>query len=202
MSSCGTTLKEKGVEPTLSGVEPTISGVEVATTTPSRVEPTLSGVEPTLSGVEPTPSGVEVATTTPSGVEPKNTDTPVCPCSQCKCQTTCLCVENRTTEPSITLKLNPTVVPLKFTRYRHPSHRHRLFMIISFGHNSCNNKKCGIQIRANKTIFRCFRCDYDLCGKCFQLGTTGEPVPLAEDDNHVDETTVEPISSWCVEPEY
>jgi hypothetical protein len=75
-------------------------------------------------------------------------------------------------------------------------------MIISFGHNSCNNKKCGIQIRANKTIFRCFRCDYDLCGKCFQLGTTGDPVPLAEDDNHVDETTVEPVSSWCVDPEY
>jgi hypothetical protein len=100
------------------------------------------------------------------------------------------------------VRLNDTVVPAKFTRYRHPSHRHRLFMIISQGHNYCNNKNCNMNITSNKTMFRCFRCDYDLCGNCFQLGTKGDPVPLGPDDNDVDETTINPITSWCVDPEY
>ena len=100
------------------------------------------------------------------------------------------------------IRLNDTVVPSKFTRYRHPSHCHRLFMIISLGHNYCNNKNCNMNIKSNKTMFRCFRCDYDLCGNCFQLGTKGDPVPLAQDDNDVDETTINPITSWCVDPEY
>ena len=95
------------------------------------------------------------------------------------------------------VRLNETVVPPKFTRYRHPSHCHRLFMIISMVHNYCN-----MNIKCNKTMFRCFRCDYDLCGNCFQLGTKGDPVPLAPDDNDVDETTINPITSWCVDPEY
>ena len=100
------------------------------------------------------------------------------------------------------VRLNDTVVPAKFTRYRHPSHCHRLFMIISLGHNYCNNKNCNMNIKCNKTMFRCFRCDYDLCGNCFKLGTKGDPVPLSPDDNDVDETTINPITSWCVDPEY
>jgi hypothetical protein len=176
MSSCGTTLKEKSVE-----VE-TPTGVEVETSMAT---------------------GVEVVTNMPTGVEEPSTgvETNTCVLNSCKSENVC-CGEKSLSEKTITVKLNATVVPAKFTRYRHPSHRHRLFMIISLGHNYCNNKKCRIQIRANKTMFRCFRCDYDLCGNCFQLGTTGEPVPLAEDDNDVDETTVEPVTSWCVEPEY
>ena len=70
-------------------------------------------------------------------------------------------------------------------------------MIISLGHNYCNNS-----IKSNKTMFRCFRCDYDLCGNCFQLGTKGDPVPLSPDDNDVDETTINPITSWYVDPAY
>lgn len=167
MSSCGTTLKEKGVDTMPTGVEPTPTGAEVA----------ITGVEPTLTCMETTISNV----TEENPLDPPNSTS--CPCPE-----------------ELRLNLNQTQVPAKFTRYRHPSHRHRLFMIISLGHNYCNNKKCGIQIRANKTMFRCFRCDYDLCGNCFQLGTTGEPVPLAEDDNDVDERTVEPVTSWCVEP--
>jgi hypothetical protein len=104
---------------------------------------------------------------------------------------------------SLQVRLNPTVVPLKFTRYRHPSHKHRMFMIISFGHNGCNNKNCGICIGVNKTMFRCFRCDYDLCGDCFQLDTQIEPVPLAEDDSDINESTITPVSnSFYVDPEY
>jgi hypothetical protein len=111
-------------------------------------------------------------------------------------------VINSESELTLRVKLNPTVVPDKFTRYRHPSHIHRMFMILSFGHNSCNNKNCRSNIRCNKTLFRCFRCDYDLCSKCFQLSTIGDPVPLAEDDNDIDETTIEPITCLFVEPEY
>ena len=106
-------------------------------------------------------------------------------------------------ETSFTIKKNPVVVPPKFDRYRHPSHHHRLFMIISQGHNSCNNKNCSVNISYSKTMFRCFRCDYDLCGKCFQIGTASDPVPLADDDQYVNENTIDPIdiSSFCVVPE-
>lgn len=101
------------------------------------------------------------------------------------------------------VRLNPTVVPDKFTRYRHPSHKHRMFMIISFGHNYCNNKNCQTNIGVNKTLFRCFRCDYDLCDQCFQLDTQLEAVPLAEDDSDINETTITPIiNSFYVDPEY
>ena len=113
-------------------------------------------------------------------------------------------VQSPVTAETITIKKNPVLIPVKFDRYRHPSHCHRLFMIISQGHNTCNNKNCCINIANCKTIFRCFRCDYDLCGRCFQLDTGLEPVPLAEDDEQINEKTVDPIdsSSFRVVPEY
>jgi hypothetical protein len=112
-------------------------------------------------------------------------------------------VINSESEMTLRVKLNPTVVPAKFTRYRHPSHKHRMFMIISFGHNTCNNNNCRNLVQSNNTLFRCFKCDYDLCGKCFQLGTKEDPIPLAEDDANINDTTVEPIiNSFCVDPEY
>ena len=182
MTSCGTTvtLKPSSVDPVRVQVEPVTSQVEPVT---SQVEPVTSQVEPVRVQVEPATFEVDPVRVQ---VDPVRVQVDV---------------------PSGSLntnkvRLNETVVPAKFTRYRHPSHCHRLFMIISMGHNYCNNKNCNMNIKCNKTMFRCFRCDYDLCGNCFQLGAKGDPVPLAPDDNDVDETTINPITSWCVDPEY
>lgn len=177
MSSCGTTVtpKPSPLEPTTTDSTTTLTGsvtmsVETATTL---TEPTTTLTEPATTLTESTTTSVEPVTTSTSSSQS--------PSGECL--------------NTIKVQLNPTVVPAKFTRYRHPSHHHRLFMIISLGHNYCNNKNCNININSNKTMFRCFRCDYDLCDRCFQLSTSTAPVPLAEDDNDVNETTLESLVS-------
>ena len=133
----------------------------------------------------PCPS-CHTCTSAPNGVNSSNMCTP--------CRNSSKPVENIVLHSTTTIKLNPAIVPAKFIRYRHPSHKHRLFMVISFGHNYCNNLNCRINIAQGKTIFRCFRCDYDLCEKCFQLDFNEDMVPLADDDKTVNETTIRPIN--------
>ena len=176
MTSCGTKVTLKP-----SSIDPATAQVEAARV---QVDPVTFEVDAHRDQVDPATAQVDVLTGQLDGAK--------------------LLSASATTGSliKINVKLNETVVPAKFTRYRHPSHCHRLFMIISLGHNYCNNKNCNISIKSNKTMFRCFRCDYDLCGNCFQLGTKGDPVPLSPDDNDVDETTINPITSWYVDPEY
>jgi hypothetical protein len=99
------------------------------------------------------------------------------------------------------IKLNPYVntVPKKFDRYQHPSHKHKLFMILNNNLNCrvCDNNNCNECIDINKTVFYCPRCDFDLCEKCFQLGCEKE-VPLSEDDCKVDETTIKELKDLFV----
>jgi hypothetical protein len=190
MSSCGTTLKQNtpalpilvDTQPALENAQPALENVQPAL---ENAQPALENAQPALENAQPVSVNAQ-----PVAVNAQ----PVAVNAQP--------VLENTIQNILVPTLNPSVVPDKFIRYRHPSHRHRLFMLISFGHNYCNNKKCKIPIACNKTMFRCFRCDYDLCGNCFQLGTKGEPVPLANDDDDVDETTIVPITSWCVDPEY
>jgi hypothetical protein len=100
---------------------------------------------------------------------------------------------------TLSVRLNPTKVPAKFTRYRHPSHHHRLFMLTGIVNHHCDNKNCQKQIGSRDTIFSCFRCDFDLCDACFQMQTCETEVPLAQDDATVDDTTVTPLSDLlCV----
>jgi len=100
------------------------------------------------------------------------------------------CTEPSCNPPQLTIKLNPTVVPSKFTRYRHPSHKHKLFMVTGLSNHRCDNENCRKNICRNETIFSCFRCNFDLCDMCFQLNTVESEIPLAQDDIDVNETTV------------
>lgn len=203
MTSCGTTviLKPHSVDPATVQADPATAQVDPATAQvdPATVQadPATAQVDPATAQVDPATVQVDPATAhvdpTTAHVDPATAQVEPAP-AQVEASSGSLI--------RINVQLNPTVVPAKFTRYRHPSHCHRLFMIISFGHNYCNNKNCNINIKCNKTMFRCYRCDYDLCGNCFQLGTKGDPVPLAPDDNDVDETTINPITSWFVDPAY
>jgi ribosomal protein L37AE/L43A len=93
-------------------------------------------------------------------------------------------------KPFVKVYLNTEKVPLKFTRYRHKSHKHKMFMLTGLTNHRCNN--CQKAINRMDTIFSCFRCDWDLCGNCWQLPSKRE-VPLAEDDKDVNETTITPV---------
>jgi hypothetical protein len=62
----------------------------------------------------------------------------------------------------------------------------------------CDNKHCDRRIEPNNTIFRCFNCDFDLCDRCFQLDFVTEPVPLADDDQFIDDNAVCPINELLV----
>jgi len=93
----------------------------------------------------------------------------------------------------MSVPLNTEQVPSRFTRYRHPSHKHRLFMLKGLANHCCDNTSCNKSISQRDTIFRCFRCDFDLCERCFQLGST-KCVPLSPRDADVDETTIRPLN--------
>lgn len=90
-------------------------------------------------------------------------------------------------------RLNPNSVPSIFTRYRHPGHRHRLFMMTGITGRQCDHTMCKKSIAGPETIFSCFRCNFDLCSKCFQLDTE-VTVPLSPRDAEVNETTVTPVT--------
>jgi hypothetical protein len=104
-------------------------------------------------------------------------------------------MSNNTSEREFIVRLNPTVIPAKYTRYRHPSHCHRLFITKGCEHRDCDNRNCRTDIMPpDATIFRCFKCDFDLCSLCFQLDSLdGYMVPLAEDDETIDENIVIPL---------
>jgi len=95
--------------------------------------------------------------------------------------------------PFLSIKLNPEKIPEKFTRYRHPSHRHKLFMLTGLTSRKCDNLNCEKHIGRMDTIFSCFRCDFDLCANCFQLDTVNQ-VPLSPRDSEVNECTIKPLS--------
>jgi len=98
-------------------------------------------------------------------------------------------------DSQLTIKINPEKVPQKFTRYRHPSHQHKLFMLTGLIDHRCDNLHCRRLILGRETIFSCFRCNFDLCDICFQLSGDVE-VPLSREDKDVDENTVRPLSTF------
>lgn len=80
---------------------------------------------------------------------------------------------------------NPYIraVPERFNRYRHGSHQHRLFLGIVTGSSQhfCNG--CRRLMLSQATIFRCPRCDYDLCQRCFSCAPYQEVDLAASDDD-------------------
>ena len=77
----------------------------------------------------------------------------------------------------------------KLNRYRHPSHRHKLFQTIVRNMNIfCDNQNCKRRLFNNEVDYVCFRCNYDLCARCFILPTEPQStVPLAESDSEINE---------------
>jgi hypothetical protein len=82
-------------------------------------------------------------------------------------------------------------IPPRFTRYRHPSHKHRMFMLRGL-ERVCDNSNCKHDIEEDETVFTCFKCDFDLCQTCFQLDSE-TVVPLSKDDENIHDKTVEPL---------
>lgn len=85
-------------------------------------------------------------------------------------------------------KLNPFLneVPDFFQRFRHGSHKHRLFAVFGNDNRVCDNSNCEIRISSQDTHFMCPRCDFDLCQKCFRLDSSTH-TPLADDDDEIDD---------------
>ena len=77
----------------------------------------------------------------------------------------------------------------KLQRYHHPSHPHKLFQnIIRNQKIFCDNLNCTRRILNNEVSYVCFRCNFDLCSRCFDLQTDPESCcTLHESDNEVDE---------------
>lgn len=96
----------------------------------------------------------------------------------------------------VSVRLNPEVVPARFPRYRHPSHRHRLFMLTG-RERSCDNISCRRNIELEETIFSCIRCGFDLCQRCFQLDSEVH-VPLSAGDARICDSTITPVELGVV----
>ena len=97
-------------------------------------------------------------------------------------------VESPSSTVDYTVKLNKdaTILPLHYTRYRHGSHQHRLFMVFGADGHVCDNHTCNKRLAAMETRFWCPRCDFDLCMTCFHFAAEHE-VPLDDDDDHIDD---------------
>lgn len=98
------------------------------------------------------------------------------------------------TPPTFPVKLNTEIIPAKFSRYRHPSHSHKLFMTIARTRLRCDNLNCRRDITPGSTSFSCVRCDFDLCEFCFQLAGDHE-VPISPRDSEVNEVTARPLDT-------
>lgn len=85
----------------------------------------------------------------------------------------------------------PDRLPAKLQRYRHPGHKHRMFLsIVRFPQSViCDNQKCNRAIQFCETVLTCPQCDLDICAHCFSqpLDSQVEPVSLAENDSKINE---------------
>jgi hypothetical protein len=91
----------------------------------------------------------------------------------------------------VNFTINPVTeqIPERYPRYRHGIHQHRLF--VGFGHIALQCDACRKEIGRDETRFFCYRCNFDLCARCFCLPpfTT---VPLSEDDATIDDSVLPP----------
>lgn len=80
-------------------------------------------------------------------------------------------------------------INLKLQRFAHPSHKHKLFQnIVRNMSIFCDNLNCKRKILNNEVSFVCFRCNYDLCARCYFLPTEETSVEMLSDsDEHVNE---------------
>jgi hypothetical protein len=100
---------------------------------------------------------------------------------------------------TVLVKLNPEIhmVPRKFERYRHPSHNHKMFMLLGLDRCICDNDNCKKHIKPADTIFCCFKCDYFLCDACFQLDGSYQ-MEISPDDCTICDCTYKPLSEHLV----
>ena len=77
----------------------------------------------------------------------------------------------------------------KLSRFRHPSHPHKLFRnLVRNMAIFCDNQNCKRRLYNNEVSYVCFRCNYDLCQHCFLLPTEAASVVLLhESDDDVNE---------------
>ena len=99
---------------------------------------------------------------------------------------------------TIQISVNPYIdsVPTRFPRYRHPSHKHRLFMSLGVPNQFCSNKNCGRGIRSSDTIFCCLCCDYYLCQMCFQLNSCDCTYQELDGDDDIEDFTISPLGQY------
>ena len=83
----------------------------------------------------------------------------------------------------------PENLEKKLTRFRHPCHKHKLF--INFVRDMaifCDNKNCRRRLNNHEVSFVCFQCNFDLCAHCFALPTEAESAcDLSDSDENVNE---------------
>ena len=84
---------------------------------------------------------------------------------------------------------NTNDIPIKLTRYRHPSHCHKLFLTFTRDTNIfCDNLNCKRRLHNNEVSFACFRCNFDLCAHCIRQPTSPSCVcDLSLSDQEVNE---------------
>lgn len=90
---------------------------------------------------------------------------------------------------SDTTTATTTIAPTRLTRYYHPSHPHKLFQnIVRSMTIFCDNQNCKRRLFNNEVDYVCFRCNFDLCARCFTLVTDADSiVPLHESDGEINE---------------
>lgn len=91
---------------------------------------------------------------------------------------------NFSSTKSIHFKNSTVVLPIRFERYKHPSHQHSLFLLPFTEARYCDI--CN-EPYITGTVFSCFDCEYDLCFECFSKDVENE-VPLnKEEDDKIDD---------------
>lgn len=101
-------------------------------------------------------------------------------------------------EKTLQISVNPYIddIPTRFPRYRHPSHKHRLFMLLGVPNQFCSNRNCGRGIRSSDTIFCCLCCDYYLCQMCFQLNSCSCTYQELDGDDEIEDFTISPLGQY------
>lgn len=80
-------------------------------------------------------------------------------------------------------------VPQKLVRYHHHSHPHKLFQTIVRSMTIfCDNQNCKRRLFNNEVDYVCFRCNFDLCSRCFTLPADSESTTsLHDSDDEINE---------------
>ena len=78
---------------------------------------------------------------------------------------------------------------MRLKRFVHPSHSHKLFRnIVRNMAIFCDNLNCKRRLHNNEVTYVCFRCDYDLCSRCYMLPTeSGSVTDVNESDEDINE---------------